>query len=267
MILKNIIFISLSLTLAACSTLGIFGQNEGPAAPGSQPASVGSTEGSSNGLKYSESPQAGVYTDRQYKHMTRAQMEDQSELGSSAGSTWVMEGQGAYLFAQNKSRKEGDILNVLLDGSAFKQVETKVNVIKQLLAQLEAQLKEKELIQRGLASVNSADGMPGAAGVGAGKVLVAKDEVKPVVSADKSKKEDDEIAEIKTITTKIVERMADGNYRIKGSQPFMIGKREYKVIVAGIIRSEDYNDQGVSSQKLLDPQFDVVSIRRGESRQ
>ncbi len=61
--------------------------------------------------------------------------------------------------------------------------------------------------------------------------------------------------------------MADGNYKIRGSQPFMIGKREYKVIVAGIIRPEDYNDQGVSSQKLLDPQFDVVSIRRGEPRQ
>jgi flagellar L-ring protein precursor FlgH len=29
-----------------------------------------------------------------------------------------------------------------------------------------------------------------------------------------------------------------------------------------MIRPEDYNDEGVVSQKLLDPQYDVVSIRR-----
>ena len=45
----------------------------------------------------------------------------------------------------------------------------------------------------------------------------------------------------------------------------MIGKREYKVIVTGMIRPEDFNDQAaVSSGKLMDPQFDVVSIRRSE---
>jgi flagellar L-ring protein precursor FlgH len=42
----------------------------------------------------------------------------------------------------------------------------------------------------------------------------------------------------------------------------MIGQKEYKVIVAGVIRPEDYNDEGVSSVKLLDPQFDVLSVRR-----
>ncbi|HPI40593.1 MAG TPA: flagellar basal body L-ring protein FlgH [Pseudobdellovibrionaceae bacterium] len=250
--------------VSACSTLGWFGENKTPSGVETQASNVES-KSSGDALKYSESAQAGVYSDRQYKHMTRSQMEEQSELGSQAGSTWVMDGQGAYLFAQNKIRKEGDVLNVLLDGSAFKQVETKVTVIKQLLAQLEAQLKEKELLQRSLASV----GAPESAGAGAGAVGAAGAAVvaKPVVSSEKNKKEDEEIADIKTITTKIIERMADGNYRIRGSQPFMIGKREYKVIVAGIIRPEDYNDQGVSSQKILDPQFDVVSIRRGEPRQ
>lgn len=266
--LKGILLVIIGVSLIGCSTFNLFGEKD--PSPEKQPTTAPGAAKSedSNMLKYSDSPQVGVYTDRQYKHMTRAQMEEQSDLGSQAGSMWVMEGQGAYLFAQNKIRKEGDVLNVVLDGSAYKQVETKVGVIKQLLAQLEQQLKENELSQqRSLASVDG--GTPGAAGGTAGTVAApkvpAKEEPKPVV-ADKNKK-DEEIAEIKTITTKIVERMADGNYRIKGSQPFMIGKREYKVIVAGVIRPEDYNDQGVSSQKLLDPQFDVVSIRRGESRQ
>ncbi len=269
--MKKILLIGFLACLSGCSTFNFFGESEK-----SLPATVGgekqelSAGPKSSELKYSDTPQAGIYTDRQYKHMTRAQMEEQSDLGSQAGSMWVMEGQGAYLFAQNKARKEGDVLNVILDGTAFKQVETKVSVIKQLLAQLEAQLKEKELQQqRSLASVPGAEAgganSVGIAASGAAKPVIAKEEVK--TASEKTKKEEEEIAEIKTITTKIVERMADGNYRVKGSQPFMIGKREYKVIVAGVIRPEDYNDQGISSQKLLDPQFDVVSIRRGEGRQ
>ena len=66
------------------------------------------------------------------------------------------------------------------------------------------------------------------------------------------------------VPTRIVERLPDGNYSVKGAQPFMIGKREYKVIVTGMIRPEDFNDEGVSSNKLLDPQYDVVSIRRSQ---
>ncbi|MNL31973.1 Flagellar L-ring protein [compost metagenome] len=70
------------------------------------------------------------------------------------------------------------------------------------------------------------------------------------------------MANVETVPSKIVEKLPDGNYRIKGQQPFMIGKREYKVIVTGLIRPEDFNDEGITSQKLLDPQYDVVSIRR-----
>jgi len=36
---------------------------------------------------------------------------------------------------------------------------------------------------------------------------------------------------VKTVPTRIIERTVEGNYRVKGSQPFMIGSREFKVIV------------------------------------
>jgi flagellar L-ring protein precursor FlgH len=42
----------------------------------------------------------------------------------------------------------------------------------------------------------------------------------------------------------------------------MIEKKEYKVIVAGFIRPEDFTDDGVPSSKLIDPQIDVISVRR-----
>mgnify|MGYP001590596968 CR=1 FL=1 len=75
----------------------------------------------------------------------------------------------------------------------------------------------------------------------------------------------EEVLNIDLVPTRIVERLGDGNYRVKGAQPFMIGKREYKVLVTGMIRSEDFNDQSpISSNKLLDPQFDVVSLRKNQ---
>lgn len=197
--------------------------------------------------RFSDNPSLGVPTDRQYKRMTRNRLEEESELGSTAGSTWVMDGQSAYLFAQNKTRKEGDLLNVKLDGSAMKQVETKVSVIKKLLKQLEEQQQQElnnSLAQKG------------------GDSRAPASDAQKVAVKEPAKEEKEDLTEVQNVPTRIVEKLADGNYRIKGQQPFMIGKREYKVIVTGLIRPEDFNDQGISSDKLLDPQYDVVNIRR-----
>ncbi|MFM6928930.1 MAG: flagellar basal body L-ring protein FlgH [Bdellovibrio sp.] len=201
--------------------------------------------------RYSDNQNMGVPTDRQYKKMTRSRMEEESDLGSNAGSAWVMDGQGAYLFAQNKMRREGDMVNVKLDAPAQKQVETKVGVIKKLLKQLEEQEKSPEL-NNSLAASGDANRAPAAE-----------------VKKEEPKKEDDKdaLADVQNIPAKIVEKLADGNYRVKGQQPFMIGKREYKVILTGMLRPEDFNDEGITSQKLLDPQYDVVSIRRNATHE
>jgi flagellar L-ring protein precursor FlgH len=204
--------------------------------------------------KYSDNQNMAVQTDRQYKRMNRHRMEEESDLGQAAGSTWVMEGQGAYLFAQNKMRTEGDLLNVKLDGPALKQVETKVSVIKNLLKQLEDQQKAE--LSNSLASASVEARTPASE--------AKKDEPK---KEEPKKEEKEDLADIANVPTRIVEKLADGNYRVKGQQPFMIGKREYKVIVTGMIRPEDFNDEGITSQKLLDPQYDVVSIRKNKSNE
>lgn len=217
-------------------------------------------ESKETSTRYSENPQMSAVSNRQYKRMTKSRMEEESELGSQAGSMWVMEGQGSYLFAQNKSRREGDVLNIRMEGPAFKQVEVKVNVIKKLLKQLEDQEKEAQLQQKLAAEGAAADRNPASE-----KASVQNPATNKNPDAPKDAKEEkQDLSEIQQIQTRIVEKLADGNYRVKGAQPFMIGKREYKVIVTGMIRPEDYNDEGVSSNKLLDPQFDVVSIRKKE---
>lgn len=200
-------------------------------------------------VKFSESPHVLNPSNRQYRRTTKARIEEESDVGSQAGSMWVMEGQGAYLFSQNKSRREGDILNVKLEGAAQKQVETKVAVIKKLLKQLE----EEELKSQSVPLTNQAE---------SGTTTAAPAARAPAAAAP----EKEEPLDIGIIPAKIAERQADGNYRIKGAQPFMIGKREYKVIVTGLVRPEDFNDEGMSSNKLLDPQYDVVSLRRSREQ-
>lgn len=213
--------------------------------------------------RFSDNPNVGNVSSRQYRRMTKDRMEQEADLQSSAGSMWQMEGQGSYLFTQNTARREGDLLNVKVDGTAQQQVSTKVDVIKKLLKRLEDAESAAE-ISRGLASVDAQKANPtgqqpdpanatGAAPAAAPAVVAAKPEAK------------EEPFNVSMVPTRIVEKLPDGNFRVRGSQPFMIGKREYKVIVTGLIRPEDFSDEGISSNKLLDPQFDVVSLRRKES--
>lgn len=212
--------------------------------------------------RYSESPQMLAPANRQYRKMSRSRMEEESELHSQAGSMWVNEGQTSYLFVQNKSRREGDILNVKLEGSAMRQVETKVGVIKKLLKQLEEQQLQQQQQQQPNDPVQQQKMAESAPNGGAGRAPAAAPPKK-----EEPKEEKEDLTDIQSVPARIVERLPDGNYRVRGAQPFMIGKREYKVIVTGMIRPEDYNDEGVNSSKLLDPQYDVVSLRRTKTNE
>jgi flagellar L-ring protein precursor FlgH len=246
-----IVAIAVSLLNTGCATFeSMFGDSDVKTNSSQMENDV---EGNSARKTFSQNPHTFNPPNRQYRKMTKSRMEEESELHSQAGSMWVMEGQGAYLFSQNKTRREGDLLNVSIDQSAKKQVETKVSVIRKLLKQLE----EEEYKQNNPEAIEQ-------------QKLAEQDQQKQGANgtirapASTPKEEKEEPVDIAQVPTRIVERMADGNYRVKGQQPFMIGKREYKVIVTGVIRPEDFNDQGVTSEKLLDPQYDVVSIRRKE---
>ncbi len=263
-----------------CQTVkSLWGEKEKPA-----PVAV-VAEVEDLGPKYSESPQMPAPVDREYRRVTRAKLEEESNLQSGAGSLWVMDGQQSYLFAQNKVRREGDILSIKLEGQAQKQVETKVAVIKKLLKQLEEEERKAELLSQAQPLLAGPDGVVlknpdgavtrGPAGVVSGAPTAApapgssdpNQKAKPVdlpVPEKREEKKDEKVdlADIQRIPSRITERMADGNYRVKGAQPFMIGAREYKVIVTGIVRPEDTNDEGISTNKILDPQYDVVSVRR-----
>lgn len=222
-------------------------------------------------VKFSENPNVGTFNEKKYRRSTRKSLEDENEVHSRAGSLWNTEGQGAFLFTQNKSRREGDLLTVRLEGSGKSQVDTKIKIIKKLLARLETSVQVLPDAEtkpadesRGLASVNN-NSQTKDVGAAKNKEATASPVKVPSPSATTMgppSAEEEASAQVDTVATRVVERLADGNYRVKGVQPFMIGKREYRVIVTGFVRPEDFSDEGVSSNKLLDPQWDVVSLRR-----
>ncbi len=204
--------------------------------------------------KFSDTGDVPPRVARQYKRTTKESLSNESSLDSKAGSLWVMEGQGAYLFSQNVVRLIGDPLAVTLEGDPRDQLQSKVSVIKKLLNKIEERQKARVR--------TPASGEDGEEVAADEKKKDKKD--KKAGAEGQAPKEENADLNVKNVPTRIIERTLEGNYRVKGSQPLMIGSREYKIIVTGIVRAEDFNDDGISAGKLLDPKFDIVSARRKE---
>ncbi len=229
--------------------------------------------------RYSDNQNMRYGSDRKYRRMTKSRMEDEADLNAQAGSLWVMEGQGSYLFAQNQVRQLGDLLPVAVEGNPRQQLQSKVRVISKLLERLEAPSRglastrgsgtpatgsNPQTVPQGQAKEGGAAADPNAA-PGATDPNAASAAPGAAAQKEGMPSKDDLIASIQTVPTRVVEQLKDGSYRVKGIQPFMIGKREYKVIVTGIVRPEDFDERGIDSSKLLDSQFDIVSSRKGSS--
>lgn len=209
--------------------------------------------------KYSDQENLRFQSDRKYRRMNKNKFEDEAEVNAQAGSLWVMEGQGAYLFAQNQTRMMGDLLNVKIEGNPRSQLSSKTKVISKLLDRLDTPSRNPSSAQTSLAKQGEAAKPDASAEAADAGKAGAGDKA----SAEKALDPKDPISAVQTVPTRIVEQLKDGSYRVKGMQPFMIGKREYKVIVTGVVRPEDFDDAGIDSSKLLDSQFDIVSSRKG----
>ncbi len=256
--------------LMGCSSLGkawknlVSGKPEDSSANANQLAHSPNPKGKV-GWRYSQYRDLPVEEgQKQFKRMTRDTFEDQARLEETAGSLWVMEGQGSYLFSQNVMRLSGDSLKVRLEGEPKKNLETKVEVLKKLI-------KKARKSERSLASADpnaekkpdgTAESKPaeGTAAAAPGKSAAAK-------PGEKEKEEEKDDLDsggfsVTTVPSRIVERLPDGSYRVRGSQSFMLGKNEYRVIVVGVARPKDISDEGVDSSALLDSKFDIVSVRK-----
>ena len=219
-------------------------------------ASAGIKTASAGPKKFSQNPNMPYRVPRQYRRMTQEKMEREAELGSDSGSLWTMEGQSGYLFSQNRLRRVGDLINIKLDGSAEQSLQTKVDVITKMLRRLDGRKRKRIAQQRAKVKTNVSQ-----TGGEAKPPEAAAETAQNAGASSRSPASSGEL-QVEEVPTKVVERLIDGNYRVRGNQPFMIGKREFKVIVSGVVRSEDFSDQGIKASKLLDPKFDIVSVRK-----
>lgn len=218
---------------------------------GSKPSSAAQEKPKSDLVKYSDNNNLVSGPKRQYKRVTKASLQEEAQLDDRSGSLWTTEGQGAYLFSQNVMRMVGDPLSITLEGDPKDQLDTKVGVIRKLLKRIEDRQAAAAAAMREPAGEK-------------GEKKPGDEKKKEEAAAAKPAEQDKNDFNVKNVPTRIVERTIDGNYRVKGTQPFLIGAREYKVIVTGIVRAEDFNDEGVPASKLQDPKFDIVSARRKE---
>lgn len=207
-------------------------------------------------LKFSEA-QSVPYDNKykNYQRMTKERFEEQAGVHKSReGSLWVMEGQGSYLFSSNTLRLVGDIVNVKLEGSPKAQLQTKVGVIKDLVARLEKPKRKPAAATKDATAQQEA------------KTPTPDDTQPPAAQANANEpvkeKEEEAVMGVDVVPARIVDRTVEGNYRIKGTQTFMIGKREYRVIVTGLVRPSDMNGDEISAPNILEPKFDVVSLKK-----
>lgn len=250
--LRYLIILVLPFAISACGTMAKDLKNFFAGKSSAESTATTSYPRSSGAITFSEEKNIPVSNERSYQRMTRKQFEAEELSGERAGSLWVMEGQDSYLFSENIVRLPGDLLNVVLEGQPEKQLSTKVKVITDLTKKLEDR-------RRKLASapnVNAApkEGEAAAATPGAEKVATEK-------QANTEETTVETPFDVKEIPVRIVERMADGNYRVKGSQTFMIGSKEYRVIATGLVKPGDVNHNRVESSKMLDSKFDIVKYK------
>lgn len=227
------------------------------------------------------------------RRTTRRSLEEESMLYEQSGSLWVSRGQSSFLFANNNQRLLGDLLEIKLEGYPKEQVQTKVNTIAKLLSEIlneqkqDIKLKQEELKKqmspefkeqqenekvesRGLASLFGGGDEEEEKPVGPTPEEQMKEQEKVLKKIGDEEEQIKGLAKnkefpIRSVATRIVEIQKDGNYRVKGEQPFLIGKREYKLLVLGTVRSEEYNEKGMSAESLIDPVFDIISDKKSEA--
>lgn len=278
--MKIILIVSM-IFASGCATISDFFGFEAP--PPKEEVVVKEEAPKEQFTKYSDISNYAPTTDRQYKRMTKERMEEESELHAGAGSLWVMEGQTSYLFAQNRHRREGDMTNVKVEGASLKMLQTKVATIQDLLKELEIQKKEaeekkrlQEAAQQKLADIesekksilakNEADNEDAAQKLAEKRIAERKpaSEAPKIAVKDQVKDEKIDLKELDKFPMKITEALQGGQYKVMGQQTINIRNKPYKIIATGVVRSDDFNDQSISSEKLYDAQFDVLHVKKAE---
>jgi flagellar L-ring protein FlgH len=267
-LLLGILVVILAMGLTGCSSFGK--KMKSFLNGGEEPAP---TQQKRAGLKFSDAPNVNPKVgEKQYRRVTKEIFEKEGVLEENSGSLWVMEGQGSYLFSQNLMRISGDVLNISLDGVPQSSLSKKVEIIKTLLERSRKVPRypaaSADLAQANPQAAQNApppadgqqqqQGQPGQANPQVAAVQAAQNADEKADADDEKKAQFD----VSSIPSRIVEKTQDGSYRIKGSQSFMIGRKEYRVIATGVVRPADIKNDTIAASQMVDSKFDVIAIKK-----
>ena len=169
---------------------------------------------------------------------------------SHSGSLWVSEGQGAYLFAENTLREIGDPITVILKGPPKDQLVAKNKVIINLLSKMHQKQKASSLYAHQVHSQKKNEEKP--------KVFGNQDQTVKRRKPSSVKEPLIGSFQVESVPARIIKRISHDQYQIEGHQTLLIGKRQYSVIVIGIVRPQDLLEDKIEAPKLIDAYFDIV---------
>lgn len=190
---------------------------------------------------YSQKPNLPPEVKRLYKKGDRATKEDFIDDSQNEGSLWASDGQTNYYFTKNRIKNVGDIITVTVEDQLVKDVSTEV---KKSLSQAEMEseiMKAQKKINQ-----DSADKQKKQAGARApaGEKKEEEEEVepRPATYQDIDLTESVGIKSGEGMMAEVIERYANGNYKIRGTKrvPYAGGMRMMTLV--GIARAADLKD-------------------------
>ena len=250
----------------ACASLGQKWKALVSGSPQTPPPGAHSLDSTSP--SFSSQPNMMVGKERKYKRVTKDNFSDDQGLQDSSGSLWRKEGQGSYLFSQNNLRVIGDIVNVNVEGKTAENLDTKLKIIKQALARLEAPPPRplqgsgnRQPANNSAKSDTNKTPANNAVAQVPPEVAPPTDQNGTTASGGDHTKEQDKM-KFEPVPCRIVEKNTDGSYRVKGQQTVYVGRHEYRLVVTGILQADDISDGAIASGKLLDSKFDLLASNK-----
>ena len=214
---------------------------------------------------------------RQYKYITRDDIERQSKVDEGAGSLWVMNGQSPYLFSENQILFHGDPVYIEMVGGPKSEIFLKAKKIHSLLRKRYIKrIKEKNKKERERQMLSSilSKLQPSEERMPANEEKTEPEENSFVEKKGGLKEEKWGFApfsmEVPLLFGKVEQRLPSGSYRIKGQGSFtvelkqgdiMVDSNEYQLFGMGEIRPDDLKENKVKADKILDGQFYIAGSK------
>lgn len=183
----------------------------------------------------------------------RVKKEDFNPDNFNDGSLWREKGQVNYLFTENRVRNVGDILTIKVEKDMREDIVEQLRehaLTKAYKRRLEFRKKRLERRKRALAKASGSKNKDLAEKSKQALETTKEGEAK---EAEKAKKESEKLdRESDIVLVEVVDRFANGSYRVKGVKEVLFRGKKRALEVSGLVQDKDItNDSVVKSSDVM----------------